>query len=459
MNYLENVQKAINYIENDLGANLDLNRIADEAVMSLPHLYRMFYSLTGHPIKDYIRKRRMSVASEHLKNSTSSLWDIALEIGFESQASFSKTFKKIVGISPGLYRKTEWYYCFERINLFEKLNYLENKELCERYADVKVIRLLSMKVLTYRYISEHSEGLERKALQMLQNIVKQLDWDSGKIRYFGYNIESVLDYSYEIIIPVDEDFKPSDFKHTFEHNDIKLEQFPGGLYAVGVTTQINDNEIISSWNRLLSEWLPKSRFTKGSHTYLEEFLHYNDKVVRMKLYLPIEREMEPNMIKIVDIVPFSVVYYREYGAYADKKADVNLTRWLEINYFPRNTVDCRLYFSYYYGSGNDEENWHEYGISLEQELVTKDDNVQVKNIGGGEYARLVTKAYGSLTGVLEVMHRWMVGYADYLLDEKRQWFAEYQLSSYHGRDEEIAVICYIPVIQKDIKKYANKIVQ
>lgn len=186
MSYLENVQKAIDYIEGDLGKNFDLEKIAEEASMSLPHFYRIFYSLTGHPIKEYIRKRRISEASVLLKNSDRSILDIAIEVGFESHASFSKTFKKIVGMPPGLYKRTDLHYCFDRINLFEKVTYLEDKELSERYPDVKVIRLEPMQVLVYRHVGDFSEGLERKALQMTLEIIGQIGFNCSIVPNFDF---------------------------------------------------------------------------------------------------------------------------------------------------------------------------------------------------------------------------------------------------------------------------------
>lgn len=57
------VQRAIDYIEERLDEPLALEAIAEAASLSVPHLYRMFYAATGHPVKSYIRKRRISEAA------------------------------------------------------------------------------------------------------------------------------------------------------------------------------------------------------------------------------------------------------------------------------------------------------------------------------------------------------------------------------------------------------------
>ena len=66
----EIVQRAIDYIEDHLTESLTLEEIAGVAAMSLPNLYRLFHSLTGHPIKEYIRKRRINEAANFLRIAT-----------------------------------------------------------------------------------------------------------------------------------------------------------------------------------------------------------------------------------------------------------------------------------------------------------------------------------------------------------------------------------------------------
>lgn len=117
------------------------------------------------------------------------------------------------------------------------------------------------------------------------------------------------------MIPVNEDIQDKIYKMNEEyskncaekHNyikmlkNMKITDFPGGLFAVCVTPAKSDQMILSSWNRLLAEWLPKSAFIKGKQCYMEEFFTYGDKIVRMKLYLPIERKEEPDMIRFINV--------------------------------------------------------------------------------------------------------------------------------------------------------------
>jgi AraC family transcriptional regulator len=73
------------------------------------------------------------------------------------------------------------------------------------------------------------------------------------------------------------------------HPDLHVESFPGGLFAVSLTPYETPTTILAAWNRLLSEWLPRSTFTLGDHSFLEEFDHYKGKVTRLRLFLPVQR--------------------------------------------------------------------------------------------------------------------------------------------------------------------------
>jgi AraC family transcriptional regulator len=63
MHTVDTVQSAIDYVEEQLAEQLSLEEISRAAAMSVPNLYRLFYAMTGHPIKEYIRKRRTSEAA------------------------------------------------------------------------------------------------------------------------------------------------------------------------------------------------------------------------------------------------------------------------------------------------------------------------------------------------------------------------------------------------------------
>ncbi|WP_035056324.1 helix-turn-helix domain-containing protein [Andreprevotia chitinilytica] len=112
MNYLDQIQRGVDYIEANLDQPIAIAEVAKEANMSQWHFQRMFKGLTGDTVKDYIRSRRFGRALEVLLNSDRRIIDIALEADFETQESFSRAFKAAFDISPAQYRKAGKKYPF-----------------------------------------------------------------------------------------------------------------------------------------------------------------------------------------------------------------------------------------------------------------------------------------------------------------------------------------------------------
>ncbi|MCA9554426.1 MAG: helix-turn-helix domain-containing protein [Myxococcales bacterium] len=105
MQYLEAVQAGIEFIEARLEEDIDLAEVAAAARMSQWHFQRIFKGLTRETLMAYVRARRMARALERLQRTDDRIIEIALGAGFESQASFTRAFKKTYGLTPAAYRR------------------------------------------------------------------------------------------------------------------------------------------------------------------------------------------------------------------------------------------------------------------------------------------------------------------------------------------------------------------
>ncbi len=105
MDYIERIQKAVDYIEAHLFELINLKTVADQAFCSLYHFHRIFQAMSDYSLKEYIRKRRLIEVSEELRNTDKNILELALKCQYESQESFSRAFKKEFGRNPGDFRK------------------------------------------------------------------------------------------------------------------------------------------------------------------------------------------------------------------------------------------------------------------------------------------------------------------------------------------------------------------
>jgi AraC-like DNA-binding protein len=79
--------------------------VNSNAFYSYRHANRLFKELKGESIKSYTNKIRLQTSAEYLTYTTNGIFDIALAVGYESTAAFSKAFKKVYGESPSAFRQ------------------------------------------------------------------------------------------------------------------------------------------------------------------------------------------------------------------------------------------------------------------------------------------------------------------------------------------------------------------
>lgn len=107
MNYIANMQRAIDFINVNVNNELNLDEIARRAYMSKSYFSKIFRIITGYSVKEYVTAYRLYLAAQDLLITDKKIIDIAFEYGFNSQQTFTKAFVKSYGIPPGNFRRTK----------------------------------------------------------------------------------------------------------------------------------------------------------------------------------------------------------------------------------------------------------------------------------------------------------------------------------------------------------------
>ncbi|TYQ18154.1 UNVERIFIED_CONTAM: AraC family transcriptional regulator [Acetivibrio alkalicellulosi] len=104
MDWVKQLNEAINYIEDNLSGEISYDAISKIAGCSVYNFQRMFSYIADKPLSEYIRSRRLTMAAFDLLNSTERIIDISLKYGYESQDAFSRAFKNFHGVLPSIVR-------------------------------------------------------------------------------------------------------------------------------------------------------------------------------------------------------------------------------------------------------------------------------------------------------------------------------------------------------------------
>jgi AraC family transcriptional regulator len=95
----------MDYLETHLDEELTLERLAEVACFSPYHFHRIFASICGEPVHQFVIRHRLERGARLLATEPDrTVTDIALECGFAGHSSFTKSFRAKFGMPPSAYR-------------------------------------------------------------------------------------------------------------------------------------------------------------------------------------------------------------------------------------------------------------------------------------------------------------------------------------------------------------------
>ncbi|MEK3725349.1 response regulator [Paenibacillus sp. FSL H8-0034] len=103
-NYKDPMEEAKAYIDNHLSVEISLKEVADMVGITPTYFSSLFKKVSGETFVSYRIHKRMEKARELLSIPHMRTVDVAAEVGYEDYPHFTKTFKKISGVSPSEYR-------------------------------------------------------------------------------------------------------------------------------------------------------------------------------------------------------------------------------------------------------------------------------------------------------------------------------------------------------------------
>ncbi|MDP2375885.1 AraC family transcriptional regulator [Reyranella sp.] len=99
------VGRALQLVHADPARRWTADEIARESGSSRTVLGERFNTLLGRPPIDYLVGWRMQLAADRLRHGKDGIARIAIDVGYESEAAFSRAFKRVTGVTPGRWRE------------------------------------------------------------------------------------------------------------------------------------------------------------------------------------------------------------------------------------------------------------------------------------------------------------------------------------------------------------------
>ncbi|OJH41779.1 AraC family transcriptional regulator [Cystobacter ferrugineus] len=99
------IAKALALIHERPAEDWSVERLATAVALSRSGFAARFSTIVGDPPLEYLARWRMTKAAQSLRETALSLGEIARQVGYQSEASFNRAFKRWEGVAPGTYRR------------------------------------------------------------------------------------------------------------------------------------------------------------------------------------------------------------------------------------------------------------------------------------------------------------------------------------------------------------------
>ncbi|MEU1570311.1 AraC family transcriptional regulator [Streptomyces collinus] len=289
---LDRLNQALDRIERNLGDTVDVADLARTACTSEYHLRRMFSALSGMPLSEYIRRRRLTVAGAEVLAGDATLLEIAIRYGYGSGEAFARAFRTMHGVGPGEARRTG-AVLVSQPRLAFRLTVEGNSSMHYRVVDRPAFTVTGFKT---RIPLIHSGPN-----QAIIDFVRGLDPSAVD------RLETLSDQEPQGLVAVCDDLDPSRAEGTeldYYHAVITAGPassaapeattglpVPPGTWAVFTVSGPVPRAVQELWRDVFTEWFPSNPYrTRPGPEILRTRLSPDGTEADAELWLPVERE-------------------------------------------------------------------------------------------------------------------------------------------------------------------------
>lgn len=282
MDWLIAMNKAVDYLEENITEKLDIEKIAKIALSSPYHFQRMYHMMTGVTIAEYIRRRRLTLAAQDIISGEKVI-NVAYKYGYETPEAFTKAFRKMHGICPSAAREPG-----VNLKAYPKLSFHISIK-GDKNMDYKIIDKESFTVVgKQRKITMVDGENFIQVPEFWNNCMNDgsYDWLCSKASKLG-------------ILGVCKDFAKDEFNYMIAVENIKetlpegyiSAKIPAATWAVFESVGALPEAIQDLTRRIYTEWLPATGYQHDCAPEIEVYpkgdLYSPD--YRCEIWIPIKK--------------------------------------------------------------------------------------------------------------------------------------------------------------------------
>lgn len=303
--YLKRINVVLDFIEKNLEGDLSLEPLSKKACYSPYHFHRVFSTIIGENLNEYVNRKRVErIASILLTGSNKSIKELAYIYGFNSESSFSRTFKKYYGTSPTKFKSkgkdilskigiesfsTEQYICgIDNLKKWIKMN-----------AQIVVTELEAIKLAGIMHIGEFDKMGDLYQRLMKWGYKKEVLASSGfkamTIYHDNPNVTQQSKVRYSACITINRNIEAE--------GGIRPVTIQKGIYVVG-KFEIKGEDIARAWKNICI-WVLENGYEFRDGDYFEVYhndhkTHPEQKII-LDICIPIEKTNKVKLDKTHEV--------------------------------------------------------------------------------------------------------------------------------------------------------------
>ncbi len=275
--YYEAVNRALEYVNNNLAGKIPLKKLAEVACVSDFHFHRIFRAVMGEAPGEYIQRLRLEKAAFMLSNRRETLPEITFACGYETQQAFSRAFRSYFGMSPAAYRRTPVEV---RFSIDESVNLgIEPEIRVRENFDVCGIRAENPLKNPHAFIDAWNK------MKRITQILPPRDYEYILLNQDCSTVTQPEHYNiYACVAPAVNSRKVVRFR------------IDGGTFAV-FTHRGSHKELGKLYCHIYRWWIPYSGYSLRESRYFEKFFHSPSGTAADELlteiWIPVEKQQGP----------------------------------------------------------------------------------------------------------------------------------------------------------------------
>jgi AraC family transcriptional regulator len=220
--YLEEVNKAIKFIESNVSDNIGLKEISASSNLSKYHFHRVFKSIIGNTSKNYLTRLRLQKSSLLLKNTTKKIKDIAFDCGYTSPETFNRAFKSQFSITPSQFRISILQEVKNKQEIYQDTS-LKNLSVSEP----KIVTIKDLNLAYIRHFGDYNnvaKSFQKLMLWVAENPALKLNPTNLGIKHDNPDLTEESNIRFDACLLTKKEIQPE--------GEIGYKKIKGGKFAV-----------------------------------------------------------------------------------------------------------------------------------------------------------------------------------------------------------------------------------